>query len=53
MVIDPREPEVFEGAVAQKLKEPGLGRLRRYAARVDRVEEGTQLQAGSSRQVLG
>ncbi|HVJ28342.1 MAG TPA: hypothetical protein VM493_12420 [Vicinamibacterales bacterium] len=40
MMIDAREPEVFEGAVAQKLKEPSLGRLRRYSTRVYRLEQG-------------
>ncbi len=46
VMIDAREPKVFKGAVAQKLKEPGLGSLRRYSTRVDRLEEGQELWPG-------
>lgn len=43
VVIDAREPEVFEGAVAQKLKESHLSGLRRYTTSVDRLEQGHEL----------
>ena len=42
VVVDARESEVFECAVAQKLKEARLGRLRRYRASVHCLEKGQE-----------
>lgn len=46
VMVDACEPQVLKGAVAQKLKEPGLGSLRRYSTRVDRLEKGQELWPG-------
>ena len=43
VVIDAGEAEVFERRLAQNLKEPVLGRLRREDAGADIVEEGAKL----------
>ena len=43
MVIDPGESQIFEGGLAQNLKDAGLRGLRRSGARADLVEERAQL----------
>jgi hypothetical protein len=43
VMIDPGETEIFKGAVAQKLKEPGLGRLRRNGPGLDGFEQAEKL----------
>jgi hypothetical protein len=45
VVVDPGEAQILEGAVAQKLKEPGLCSLRRYGPGLDRLEEGAELRS--------
>ncbi len=46
VMVDAGEPQVLKGAVAQKLKEPGLGSLRRYSTRVNRLEKGPKFWSG-------
>jgi hypothetical protein len=45
MVVNSGKSEIFEGSVAQKLKEPGLRSLRRYGAGLDRLEDGAELRS--------
>ena len=45
MVVNSGKSQIFEGSVAQKLKEPGLRSLRRYVAGLDRFEERAELRS--------
>jgi hypothetical protein len=45
VMVHTGEPQILEGSVAQKLKEPGLRSLRRYGAGPDRLEERAELRS--------